>query len=71
MKSKFGRRLTPEEKRSIQQLLTEATLSHKAIAEMYGVTAWTISTWAVKWNLRRGRGPLSPVHPYHKAVVNG
>jgi transposase-like protein len=71
MKSKFGRRLTIDEKQSIKQQLIAGTLSHKAIAEMYGVTPWTIAMWAVKWNLRRGRGPLSPVHPQYKAVPRG
>jgi transposase len=69
MKSKFGRRLTADEKQDIKDLLIAGTLSHKSIAEMYGVTTWTISTWAVKWNLRRGRGPLSPAHPQYKAVT--
>ena len=71
MKSKFGRRLTVDEKQDIKDLLIAGILSHKSIAEMYGVTTWTISTWAVKWNLRRGRGPLSPAHPQYKAVING
>ncbi len=71
MKSKFGRRLTADEKQDIKQLLIAGILSHKSIAETYGVTTWTISTWAVKWNLRRGRGPLSPAHPQYKAVARG
>lgn len=74
MKSKFGRRLTAQEKEEIRHLLCSDPLSHRAIAEKYGVTAGTISGWAVKMGLRRGRGPLSPAHPQHdslkKAVPN-
>ena len=69
MKSKFGRRLTDDEKQDIQQLLISGILSHADIAKRYGVTAWTISKWAVKWHLRRGRGPLSPAHPMYRVKV--
>jgi transposase-like protein len=74
MKSKFGRRLTLHEKEEIKQLLVSGHLSHRAIAERHGVTPGTVSGWAVKMSVRRGRGPLSPAHPQHaslkKAVPN-
>lgn len=74
MKSKLGRRLTAQEKEEIRQLLYAGWLSHKAIAEQYGVTPGTISGWAARLGARRGRGPLSPAHPQHgsrkKAVPN-
>jgi IS30 family transposase len=74
MKSKFGRRLTQQEKEEIEQLLVSGNMSHRAIGERYGVTPGTVSGWAVKLGIRRGRGPLSPAHPQHaslkKAVPN-
>ena len=68
MKSKFGRRLTPQEKEEIQQLLASGYMSHQAIGERYGVTPGTVSGWAVKMGIRRGRGPLSPAHPQHESL---
>jgi IS30 family transposase len=68
MKSKFGRRLTQQEKEEIRQWLTSGCLSHRAIGERYGVTPGTVSGWAVKMGIRRGRGTLSPAHPQHASL---
>lgn len=68
MKSKYGRRLSSQEKAEIEQLLFSGIHTHAAIAAKYGVTAGTISGWAVRLGLRRGRGPLSPSHPHHGSL---
>ena len=65
----MSKRLSKRQLEEIRQLLYSNYLSHKTIAEKYGVSPWRISTLASKWGLRRGRGPLSPAHPMFKKAV--
>jgi len=68
MPSKFARKLSQTEKDQLAQHLRAGVETYPVIAARFGVSAWTISQWAVKLGLRRGRGPLSPTHPMHGAL---
>ena len=58
--------LSAEELKLVKQMLYTGILTHKAIAEKIGCSSWLIAKIAVRENLRRGRGPLSPAHSDYK-----
>lgn len=60
-------RTTSQERDQILGLIISGCLSYPAIAERFDVSVSTVQYIASKARFFRGKGPLSPAHPHHKA----